>query len=225
MFEEPNRVVCSDTLETPQFYQVQLPSRLTAYLPISLQRRPRHQQPTRATGSPSSSRCSLTACYWSEACCAVADLLYRGPIRRHQQKAEEAGCLRPLQRAVRSACTTGPRFSWQDAATTRTGPEEFLLRRVTVAASINPLEPCSRWVSANSPSTPTFPLTLAPSQCSLELILTPFLLTFTPPDDNYRPSETVSTTCFFKSSFPSSQAHGWREQVARIVRFDARHEL
>jgi hypothetical protein len=85
---------------------------------------PRRQQPTRTAGSQSRSVLTYGSLLVGS-CCAVRDLLYRGPIRRHQQKAGEAGNLRLLQRAVHSACTTGPRFSWQDAATTRTGTRDF----------------------------------------------------------------------------------------------------
>jgi hypothetical protein len=50
---------------------------------------PRHQQPTRSAGSPSSSRCSLTARDWSEACCAVKTCSIEDPsgvINRRQKK-------------------------------------------------------------------------------------------------------------------------------------------
>lgn len=167
MFESPSRVASSNTFETQHAYQVLLRSRLTASLPISLQPRP----------SPSTAHpdrwVTIELSVFTYGPPLVGRLLCRGRLalsRIHPASSTEGRrsrqSARPLQRAVHPACTTGPRFSWQDAATTRTGLEESLLRRVTVAASINPLEPCSRWVSANSPSTRKFPLTLAPSQCS-----------------------------------------------------------
>jgi hypothetical protein len=67
-----------------------------------------------------------------ETCC-IEDPF--GVINRRQKK--QAICAL-CSAAVHSACTTGPRFSSQDAATTRTGLEDILLRRVTVAASVNP---------------------------------------------------------------------------------------
>lgn len=84
--------------------------------------------------------------------CSIQDP--SGVINRKQNK--QATCALCSALCIQRALLA-PRFSWQDAATTRTGLEESLLRRVTVAASINPLEPCSRWVSARNPSTRNFP--------------------------------------------------------------------